>query len=53
MANGEDGGELGAYHDAYHLVRLTAAARKATMHAPAGRRIFSRYDIRLLADLPT
>ena len=48
----EDGGEVGAYHDQHHLSRLRAALLKAGRYAPAGRRIFGHYDMRLLANLP-
>lgn len=48
----EDGGEVGAYHDQYHLARLAAASAKAGQFGPAGRRFFALYDTRLLADLP-
>jgi hypothetical protein len=53
MNGAQDGGELGAYHDSYHLARLTAAKRKAQGYVPAGTQVFGQYDKRLMADLPT
>jgi len=54
IANGaEDGGEVGAYHDRFHLARLAAAARRAEDYTPAGHRVLARYDLRLAAPLPT
>lgn len=48
----EDGGELGAYHNAHHLARLEAAAARVQEFSPAGHRISARYDLRLAAPLP-
>lgn len=48
----EDGGEVGAYHDSFHLARLDAAIKKAGQYTPAGRQVFGHYDTRLLANLP-
>ncbi|AML51918.1 hypothetical protein [Falsihalocynthiibacter arcticus] len=53
VTNGaEDGGELGRYHDAFHLARLAAAARRAQDFTPAGQRVFAHYDMRTVAPLP-
>lgn len=49
----EDGGELGAYHDDWHLARLDAAVAKAEGLVPLGQRIFAHYDTRLMAPLPS
>lgn len=48
----EDGGEMGAYHDAWHLARLAAGVRKARGYLPVGQQVFGHYDPRLLAPLP-
>lgn len=48
----EDGGEIGIYHDRWHLARVGAALRKAGAALPAGQHVHARYDTRLLAPLP-
>jgi hypothetical protein len=48
----EDGGEMGVYHDAWHLARLAAGVRKARGYLPVGQQVFGHYDTRLLAPLP-
>lgn len=48
----EDGGEMGVYHDAWHLARLAAGIRKAVGYLPVGQQVFGHYDPRLLAALP-
>ena len=48
----EDGGEMGVYHDAWHLGRLAAGIAKAGLSLPAGQSAYGHYDTRLLAPLP-
>ena len=48
----EDGGEMGVYHNDWHLARLKAAVTKAGQYLPVGQRVFGHYDTRLLAALP-
>ena len=52
-AGAEDGGEMGIYHDEWHLARVDAAMRKAAAVLPAGQHVYARYDLRLLAPLPS
>lgn len=48
----EDGGEMGVYHDDWHLARLSAGVAKARQFLPVGQQVFGHYDRRLLAALP-
>lgn len=48
----EDGTEPGGYHGRFHLARLAAARRRAQDFAPAGHRVFARYDMRSAVPLP-
>ena len=52
-AGAEDGGEMGIYPDEWHLARVDAAMRKAAAVLPAGQHVYARYDLRLLAPLPS
>ncbi|MDJ0824932.1 MAG: hypothetical protein QNJ16_05455 [Rhodobacter sp.] len=49
----EDGGEMGVYHNAWHLARLAAGIAKARQFLPVGQQVFGHYDKRLLAALPS
>ena len=48
----EDGGEMGVYHNHWHLARLSAGIAKARQYLPVGQQVFGHYDTRLLAPLP-